>query len=97
MVALGFYQGQAQGLLLGEEFHHNRINIVGSQIFGVNPELNYRWDASRLATTFMALVADGRLDLRPLITHVAPFAEAATLFELLDTRPSEALQAVMQF
>ena len=97
VVAMGFFQGQAQGLLLGEEFHHNRINIVGSQIFGVSPELKYRWDVNRLATTFMGLVADGRLDLRPVITHVAPFAEAAMLFELLDARPGEAMQAVMQF
>jgi 2-desacetyl-2-hydroxyethyl bacteriochlorophyllide A dehydrogenase len=97
VVAMGFFQGEARGLLLGEEFHHNRINIVGSQIFGVGPDLKYRWDATRLATTFMGLVADARLNLTPLITHVAPFAEAASLFELLDSRPSEALQAVMQF
>jgi 2-desacetyl-2-hydroxyethyl bacteriochlorophyllide A dehydrogenase len=97
VVALGFFQGEARGLFLGEEFHHNRIDIVCSQISGVSPALKHRWDTARLVATFMGLVAEGRLDLKPLITHVAPFAEAAALFELLDKRPDEALQAVIAF
>jgi threonine dehydrogenase-like Zn-dependent dehydrogenase len=96
-VAMGFFQGEARSLFLGEEFHHNRIDIVCSQISGVSPALKYRWDISRLVSTFMGLIAEGRLDLQPLITHVAPFAEAASLFELLDTRPNEAIQAVIAF
>ena len=74
-----------------------RIDIRCSQISGVSPELKYRWDTARLVATFMGLVAEGRLDLKPLITHVAPFAEAATLFELLDKRPDEVVQAVIAF
>jgi 2-desacetyl-2-hydroxyethyl bacteriochlorophyllide A dehydrogenase len=37
VIALGFFQGEASGLFLGEEFHHNRVNVVGSQIFGTDP------------------------------------------------------------
>lgn len=97
VVAMGFFQGEARGLFLGEEFHHNRIDIVCSQISGVNPALRHRWDAARLSSVFMRLVADGRLDLAPLITHVAPFEEAASLFELLDKRPDEVIQVVISF
>ncbi len=97
VVAMGFFQGEASGLFLGEEFHHNRINIVGSQISGVSPALTNRWDVQRLVTTFMSLVADGRLDLQPLITHVQPFNEAASLFALLDTQANDVMQAVIQF
>lgn len=97
VVAMGFFQGEASGLFLGEEFHHNRINIVGSQISGVNPALSNRWDVQRLVATFMGLVADGRLDLQPLITHIMPFHEAAALFALLDTQSSGVMQAVIQF
>ena len=28
VVAMGFLQGEAAGLYLGEEFHHNRVNVV---------------------------------------------------------------------
>jgi threonine dehydrogenase-like Zn-dependent dehydrogenase len=94
---MGFFQGEARQLLLGEEFHHNRIALVCSQISGVNPALQHRWDRLRLTTTVMGLVADGRLDLAPLISHVAPFAQAGALFETLDQRPDEVMQAVLRF
>jgi len=45
VVALGFFQGPGLGLELGDEFHHNRINVVCSQIAGVGPELTYRWNS----------------------------------------------------
>jgi threonine dehydrogenase-like Zn-dependent dehydrogenase len=97
VVALGFFQGEAAGLLLGEEFHHNRINLVCSQISGVAPDLSYRWNRIRLAQTVMQLQLDGLLNLRPLITHVKPFNQAAELFTLLDQSPQQVVQAVMEF
>jgi threonine dehydrogenase-like Zn-dependent dehydrogenase len=97
VVAMGFFQGPAQGLFLGEEFHHSRINIVCSQISGVAPELSYRWNRVRLAQTVMRLQLEGLLNLRPLITHVEPFERAATLFELLDRAPEQVVQAVLEF
>ncbi len=95
VVALGFFQGEARQLLLGEEFHHNRINIVGSQIFGVDPELTYRWNQLRLVQTGMRLQAEGVLTLKPLITHMYPFEQAAEAFDMLDRQPSQVLQVVL--
>jgi 2-desacetyl-2-hydroxyethyl bacteriochlorophyllide A dehydrogenase len=97
VVALGFLQGDAKGLYLGEEFHHNRINIVCSQIGGVAPELQHRWNRVRLVQTFMRLAAGGKLQLRPLITHIAPPEQAPELFRLMDEQPAEVLQAVLDF
>jgi threonine dehydrogenase-like Zn-dependent dehydrogenase len=97
VVAMGFYQGEASRLLLGEEFHHNRIAVVCSQISGVNPALQGRWDRLRLSTSFMQLVSEGRLDLLPLISHVRPFGEAAALFERIDQRPDEVMLGVLRF
>lgn len=97
VVAMGFFQGDARGLFLGEEFHHNRINVVGSQISGVAPDLRHRWDVDRLVQTFMRLAAQDRLQIRPLITHIVPAGEAPALFQLLDERLSDVLQAVLDF
>ncbi len=97
VVALGFYQGQARGLELGDEFHHNRINIVGSQISGSDPELKYRWDKMRLWQTAIRLHAEGTLNLIPLITHTVPFERAPELFALLDKGPEDVIQAVLEF
>ncbi len=93
----GFMQGGGDALRLGEEFHHNRVNVVGSQISGVAPSLQHRWDGYRLARTAMDLAADGRLRLADLITHVLPLEQAGAAFTLLDTHPEQALQVVLSF
>ncbi len=97
VVALGFFQGEARGLWLGEEFHHNRIAIVCSQIGGVAPALSQRWDRLRLETTLMRLIAQDRVQLRSLITHVAPPERAGELFAALDSQPDAVMQAVIAF
>ncbi len=97
VVTLGFFQGETQGLSLGEEFHHNRISLVCSQISNVDPALSYRWDRIRLIHTIMELQAQGSLNLRPVITHVIPFRQAAQAFQILDETPDQALQIVLDF
>ncbi len=95
VVALGFFQGEARGLYLGEEFHHNRVTVVSSQIGGVAPELAHRWDRQRLIDTIMALQVKGVLNLRPLITDIYPLAQAADAFRRLDEQPGDVLQMVL--
>lgn len=97
VVAAGFYQGDATGLRLGDEFHHNRVQIHCSQIGGVPPQLAGRWSVERLQRTFLRLVAEGRVDVEPLLSHVVPVADAAAAYALLDERPGEALQVVLAF
>jgi 2-desacetyl-2-hydroxyethyl bacteriochlorophyllide A dehydrogenase len=97
VVACGFFQHDAVGLALGEEFHHNRIQLVCSQISGVAPGLSHRWTRHRLRRTVIELAVDGRLQLHPLISHVLPVGEAAAAFRLLDQTPEQALQVVLKF
>jgi 2-desacetyl-2-hydroxyethyl bacteriochlorophyllide A dehydrogenase len=97
VVAMGFYQGEATGLALGEEFHHARINLVSSQIGGSAPDLQGRWDRARLVRTFMGIAEGGEIACAELVTHRVPAREAATAFEMLDERPHEALQVVLDF
>jgi 2-desacetyl-2-hydroxyethyl bacteriochlorophyllide A dehydrogenase len=97
VVASGFFQGGADGLFLGEEFHHNRIQIVCSQISGINSSLDHRWNELRLQQTVMRLQAEGRLDLKPLVSHVIAATDVANAFRLLDERQAEAVQVVLDF
>jgi threonine dehydrogenase-like Zn-dependent dehydrogenase len=97
VVAMGFFQGELAGLRLGEEFHHNRVQLICSQISGVAPEASYRWSKPRLWRTAVELQAEGVLELIPLISHPSPFAEAPALFERLDQGGSGMLQAVIEF
>ncbi|MFF3562557.1 zinc-binding alcohol dehydrogenase [Streptomyces sp. NPDC002574] len=97
VVASGFYQGDGVGLRLGDEFHHNRVQLICSQIGGVPPQLAGRWTVERLQQTFLRLVADGQVDVKSLVSHVVPVADAADAYVLLDERPADALQVVLEF
>jgi threonine dehydrogenase-like Zn-dependent dehydrogenase len=97
VVASGFFQGAAHPLRLGEEFHHNRISVIGSQISGVAPHLQHRWDETRMSRTVLRLARQHQLALRPLITHVLPDDQAPQVFEMLDATPDQALQVVLDY
>ena len=97
VIAAGFIQGGATALMLGEEFHHNRITIVCSQISGVSRALDHRWDALRLAQTFIRMCAEGRVQTQPLVSHVLPAEEAGEAFRLLHEEPAECVQVVLDF
>jgi 2-desacetyl-2-hydroxyethyl bacteriochlorophyllide A dehydrogenase len=97
VVAAGFYQGDGVGLRLGDEFHHNRVRLICSQIGGVPPDVAGRWSQTRLNQTFLRLAVDRQVDLLGLVTHVIPVEEAAAAYRMLDRRPHEALQVVLKF
>jgi threonine dehydrogenase-like Zn-dependent dehydrogenase len=97
VVAMGFFQGEVAGLRLGEEFHHNRVALVCSQISGTAPEASHRWNKPRLWRTAVELQHAGTLDLLPLITDVVPFAEAPALFERLDQAEAGIMQTMLEF
>ena len=97
VVVASFLQGPGTSLRLGEEFHHNRIEVVSSQISGVAARYQHRWDFERLANTAMELIATGKVDAGELITQHVPIEEAESAYAILDTRPHEALQIVLGF
>jgi threonine dehydrogenase-like Zn-dependent dehydrogenase len=97
VVAMGFFQGEVPGLRLGEEFHHNRVELICSQISGTAPEAMHRWSKPRLWRTAIELQHRGVLDLLPLITHTAPFEQAPDLFARLDAGEPGLLQAMIEF
>lgn len=97
VVAAGFYQGDGAGLRLGEEFHHNRVSVIASQIGGVPAALGLRWSQERLQRTFLAQVASGAVAVDRLVSHVLPVRRAAEAYELLDRHAADALQVVLEF
>jgi threonine dehydrogenase-like Zn-dependent dehydrogenase len=97
VVAAGFPQGGAGDVRLGDEFHHNRIELVSSQISSVHPRLSKRWDVLRLERTIMDLRRQGRIELEPLVTRIEPVERAPELFRLLAERPEDDVQVVLEF
>lgn len=93
----GFYQGGGAQLRLGEEFHHNRVRIVASQISGTPLSLGGRWNERRLTWVFMKLVADGKVDVAGLVTDLVDATDVSEAFERLDQDDHEILQVVLRF
>ena len=92
VVAVGFYQHDAIGLRLGDEFHHNGIRITCGQIGNIHP--SHDWASLRAATIELAetgKVAFGRLPrLTVRIEDIAGGIDALR-------RPDEVLQVAISY
>jgi threonine dehydrogenase-like Zn-dependent dehydrogenase len=97
VVVSGFFQGGAAGLALGEEFHHNRIALVCSQIGGVARDLDHRWDRLRLDRAIMALQLKQQVDFRSLISHRFPAKDLQAAYDLIHGDPGVPAQVVLDF
>ena len=97
VIDLAFYQGGADRLRLGEEFHHNGLNLRCAQINRVPRGLAFQWDRRRLAAeTVKLLAARGDAIRAQLVTHVVAIDDAPDfLAELVAERP-EFLQIVFK-
>ncbi len=97
VIDLAFYQGGADRLRLGEEFHHNGLNLRCAQINRVPRGLEFQWDKRRLADeTVKLLVKRGPEIMAQLITHVIPFDDAPDFIATLVRERPEFLQIVFK-
>ena len=92
VIAVGFYQDDAIGLRLGEEFHHNGIRIVCGQIGNIHASETQQ--SLRGRTIRMAL--SGRLRLASLPRLTVPVERVADGVAALQ-RPAEVLQVAISY
>jgi Zn-dependent alcohol dehydrogenase len=92
VVAVGFYQGEASGLFLGDEFHHNGVEIRSGQIGNLHP----RWELGPLRAFGVELARKGQVRLGTLPRRSYQVEHAAEAFEAL-RRPAEVLQAALTY
>ncbi len=92
VVAAGFYQGGATPLMLGDEFHHNGVQVTSGQIGNVHP--THTWATLRRRTIELRLADSIRLGTLPRTTFAVD--EVASGFEALG-RPAEILQVALSY
>jgi NADPH:quinone reductase-like Zn-dependent oxidoreductase len=98
VVDLAFYQGGADAVRLGEEFHHNGLAVRCAQIGRVPRGLAHLWNRERLsAETIALLCTEAKSITRHVITDVLSLDEAPTLLTGLAVRRRHVLQAVFTF
>ena len=92
VVAVGFYQGEAAGLFLGDEFHHNGVEVRSGQIGNLHP----RWEIGALRAFGIELARRRAVILGGLPRVSVPVEDAATAFGEL-TRPADVLQVAFSY
>ncbi|KQT57569.1 glycosyl transferase family 1 [Aureimonas sp. Leaf460] len=97
VIDLAFYQGGADHVRLGEEFHHNGLSIRCAQINRVPRGLGFAWTKRRLAAETIGLLAARGEDIKAqMITHVVPFDEAPAFIDRLVAERPDFLQIVFK-
>jgi threonine dehydrogenase-like Zn-dependent dehydrogenase len=92
VVAVGFYQGEAAGLFLGDEFHHNGVEVRSGQIGNLHP----RWEIGALRAFGIELVRRKAVILGGLPRLSVPVEEAAAGFNAL-ARAGDVLQVAFSY
>ncbi len=98
VVTVGFYQGGAANLRLGEEWHHNRLTMVSSMGGWGAPHRSYpAWDRRRMTDTAAALLWSGAVDTSLLPTRTYPFERAPEAYRFIDEHPAVALKVALVY
>jgi 2-desacetyl-2-hydroxyethyl bacteriochlorophyllide A dehydrogenase len=95
VVVVSWYGTKRAELALGSDFHRKRLTLKSSQVSNLDPSLTPRWTIPRrreLAVRYL-----GELCLDDLISHVLPFDRAAEAYRLIDQRPAEVIQVVLDY
>lgn len=98
VVTVGFYQGGAPELRLGEEWHHNRLDMISSMGAWGAPHRAYpAWDRPRVLRTVVDLLAPGALRVDALPLRHFPFEHAVDAYGWLDDNPNEAVKVALTY
>ncbi len=99
VVSVGFYQGDAIGLRLGEEWHHNRPTMVSSMGVWGCPHRDYpAWGRQRLTDTVVRLLyGDDALDTASLLSSVVGFDDAEAAYRAIDEDGGELLKVGLAY
>ncbi|HSF22824.1 MAG TPA: zinc-binding alcohol dehydrogenase, partial [Blastocatellia bacterium] len=95
VVIVSWYGTKRAELALGSDFHRKRLTLKSSQVSHLDPSLTPRWTILRRRE--LAIRYLNHLILDELISHVFPFDRAAEAFRLIDEKPDEVVQVVLDY
>jgi threonine dehydrogenase-like Zn-dependent dehydrogenase len=97
--AAGFYQGPAQPLWLGREFHHNRVTMIVPHGcgWGTPPRDYPRWDEQRAYDAIVSMMRQGKLTAPGLIQPLVQLEDGPELFRLIEHEPDKVIKYGVKF
>lgn len=95
----GFYQGEANSLWLGREWHHNRLTMLTPHGCGWgHPPRDYpRWDQKRAYDCIVSMMRQERLTAPGLIQPVVPLEDGPDVFRLIEQEPDKVIKYAVHF
>lgn len=99
VVTLGYYPDTGgEALRLGEEWHHNRVQLLSSMIVWGNAHRHAPlWNEQRVVATVEDLLRRGILRWTEMVTHRLPYARAPEAYALYDQHPEQAIKIVLEY
>lgn len=98
VVTVGYYQGGGSEIRLGEEWHHNRVELISSMGLWDAPHRSYPgWDRRRLTDHVVKLIGDETISVAPLLSKIVPFREAAEAYRVIDEQPDRYIKVALSY
>ena len=97
--ALGFYQGEANSLWLGREWHHNQLTIIVPRACGRlrSDGDGARWNRGRMYDTVVSMLREHTLTGGEMIGPFISFTNAADLVGLLERPLRDGVRCAIEF
>ena len=95
VVIVSWYGIKRAGLALGSDFHRKRLTLKSSQVSNLDPAITPRWTILRRRELAVSYLRELFLD--ELISDVFPLDRAAEAYRLIDERPAEVLQVILDY
>lgn len=94
---VSYYGREATGLMLGEEFHINRLDLVSVRSQSLPLRDAPGWTLERMVHTALGWMTEGRIRTDGIISPIVPFAEAAGAYRMIDEHPERAIKLGIRF
>jgi len=98
VVTTSYYGDQRGRVDLAREWHHNRITLISSMpVWGNTHRCAPLWNFARVEQTAIALLAEQKIQVKPLIGARIPFESAAEAYHLLDSAPNANVKILLTY
>lgn len=94
---VSFYGRDASGLLLGEEFHINRLTLVSVRSQSLPLRDAPRWTLARMVDLSLDWLIQGRIRTDGILSPVVSFEDSVEAYRMIDERPSESIKLGIRF
>lgn len=94
---VSFYGREATGLLLGEEFHINQLELISVRAESLPMRDAPGWTLNRMVRLGLDWLVEGRIRTEGIISPIVPFAESAEAYRAIDETPADSIKLGISF